>query len=73
MDEVQIQKKEIVKFYYFSEVGTCGDKKEEHEKYCEKMVQDGYTLLNITPLGNLDTFRDSYEGTIIYHWKLLKK
>ena len=61
---------EVVKFYYFSENATCGDKAEQHEQYCAKMLSDGYTLLSITPLGNLDDRRDSYEGTMIYHWKL---
>ena len=33
------------------------------------MIAQGYTLVNMTPLGNLDDRRDSYEGTIVYHWK----
>lgn len=69
----QEQKKEIVKFYYFSENAGCGENGDKHQEYCAKMLSDGYTLLSITPLGNLDDRRDSYEGTIIYHWRLLKK
>ena len=72
MSSQELQK-EVVKFYYFSENATCGDKAAQHEEYCAKMLSDGYTLLSVTPLGNLDDRRDSYEGTIIYHWKLLKK
>ena len=34
---------------------------------------NGYTLVNITSLGNLDDRRDSYEGTLIYHWKLKRE
>ena len=37
------------------------------------MVNNGYRLNRITPLGNLDDRRDSYEGTIIYHWRKLKR
>ena len=69
MSEHELQK-EVVKFYYFSENATCGDKAVQHEEYCAKMLSNGYTLLSVTPLGNLDDRRDSYEGTIIYHWKL---
>ena len=32
----------------------------------------GLILVNITQLGGLDDRRDSYEGTLIYHWKLKK-
>lgn len=62
---------EIVKFMYFSESGVCGENSQgtHHEKYCTEMLQQGYTLINMTPLGNLDDRRDSYEGTIVYHWK----
>ena len=37
------------------------------------MLKDGYTLVSITQLGNLDDRRDSYEGTIIYQWKKKKQ
>ena len=37
------------------------------------MIEKGYRLTGITPLGNLDDRRDSYEGTIIYHWRKLKR
>jgi hypothetical protein len=62
---------EIVKFFYFSELGTCGKETEDHQTYCNEMLKDGYTLVSMTPLGNLDVHRDSYEGTIVYHWKLV--
>mgnify|MGYP003971538073 CR=1 FL=1 len=64
---------EIIKFLYFSETGECGKNAEKHEKYCKEMVNNGYRLNRITPLGNLDDRRDSYEGTIIYHWRKLKR
>ena len=64
---------EVVKFFYFSELGTCGEGSKGHQKYCDKMLQDGYTLVSMTPMGNLDVRRDSFEGTIVYHWKLLLK
>ena len=35
------------------------------------MLKEGYTLVSMTPMGNLDVRRDSFEGTIVYHWKLL--
>ncbi len=62
--------KEVIRFYYFSELGLCGDDLNKHQEYCNKMISHGYTLIKITPLGNLDSHRDSYEGTLIYHWKL---
>jgi len=65
------KEKEIIKFLYFSELGDCGEDHKGHQKYCDKMLEDGYTLVSITPMGNLDVRRDSYEGTIVYHWKLL--
>ena len=65
------KRKEVIRFYYFSELGLCGDDK-GHQHYCDKMISHGYTLIKITPLGNLDNNRDSYEGTLIYHWKLNK-
>ena len=37
------------------------------------MLSQGYTLVNITSLGNLDDRRDSYEGTVIYHWRKKEK
>jgi len=64
---------EIIKFMYFSETGECGKNAEIHERYCKEMVNNGYRLNRITPLGNLDDRRDSYEGTIIYHWRKLKR
>ena len=66
------KEKEVIRFYYFSELGLCGDDKNRHQHYCDKMISHGYTLIKITPLGNLDNNRDSYEGTLIYHWKLNK-
>ncbi len=67
------KEKEVIRFYYFSERGACGDDKNKHQDYCNNMIRHGYTLVNITPLGNLcDNERDSYEGTLIYHWKLLE-
>ena len=35
------------------------------------MIEDGYSLVKVTPLGDLDDRRDSYEGTLIYHWRLV--
>lgn len=64
------KEKEIIRFYYFSEQGSCGDDRIKHEQYCNNMLKHGYTLISLTPMGNLDNQRDSYEGTIIYHWKL---
>lgn len=66
---------EFVKFMYFSESGECGEdsRATHHEKYCNDMLSQGYTLVNITSLGNLDDRRDSYEGTVIYHWKKKEK
>ena len=68
-------KDEVIKFYYFSDGGCCGNDStaNDHEKYCNNMVSNGYTLVNITSLGNLDDRRDSYEGTLIYHWKLKRE
>ena len=66
----QEQKKEIIKFFYFSELGDCGENSKVHQEYCDKMLNDGYTLISINPMGNLDVRRDSFEGTIVYHWKL---
>ena len=62
---------EFVKFMYFSESGECGENSQSvhHEKYCNDMLSQGFILVNITPLGNLDDRRDSYEGTVIYHWR----
>ena len=62
---------EVVKFYYFSESGACGSEStaDHHQRYCNEMLKDGYTLVSITQLGNLDDRRDSYEGTLIYQWK----
>jgi len=72
MDDLREKKeKEIIKFFYFSELGTCGQSYKEHQSYCDEMLKDGYTLVSMTPLGNLDVHRDSYEGTLVYHWKLL--
>ena len=67
-------KEEIIKFLYFSESGCCGvnSTSEHHETYCEEMIRKGYTLVNVHSMGNLDDRRDSYEGTLIYHWKLKK-
>lgn len=64
------KEKEIIRFYYFSEQGICGDDRHKHQEYCNNMLKHGYTLVNMTTMGNLDNHRDSYEGTIIYHWKL---
>ncbi len=64
------KEKEIIRFYYFSEQGICGDDRHKHQEYCNNMLKHGYTLTNMTTMGNLDNHRDSYEGTIIYHWKL---
>lgn len=62
---------EMVKFVYFSENGSCGKDGKNHEEYCESMIKKGYTLIHLSPLGGLDDRRDSYEGTIIYHWRKL--
>ena len=62
---------EMVKFVYFSENGSCGKDGKNHEEYCESMIKKGYTLVHLSPLGGLDDRRDSYEGTIIYHWRKL--
>ena len=35
------------------------------------MLKNGYSLVSMTPLGDLDVRRDSYEGTLVYHWKLV--
>ena len=66
---------EVVKFMYFSESGECGQdsRANNHEQYCSDMLKQGFTLINMTPLGNLDDRRDSYEGTIVYHWKKKEK
>ena len=64
------KEKEVIRFYYFSELGLCGDNKTRHQHYCDNMLKHGYTLKSLTPIGNLDNNRDSYEGTIIYHWML---
>lgn len=63
---------EIVKFFYFSEAGCCGEKNtaEQHQQYCDEMLAKGYTLSDLTTLGGLDDRRDSWEGTLIYHWVL---
>ena len=37
------------------------------------MLSEGYTLVSMKSLGGLDDRRDSYEGTMIYHWKLKKE
>tara|TARA_B000000437_G_C11478715_1_gene237865 strand:+ start:94 stop:360 length:267 start_codon:yes stop_codon:yes gene_type:complete len=68
-------KQEVIRFYYFSEGGVCGQNStaKDHEEYCNGMLAKGYTLVRITPLGNLDKYRDSYEGTLIYQWKLDQK
>ena len=60
---------ELVKFVYFSENGSCGKNGNGHEEYCESMIKQGYTLIHLCQLGGLDDRRDSYEGTIIYHWR----
>ena len=62
---------EIVKFFYFSELGNCGENYEGHQTYCDKMLKEGYSLVSMIPLGNLDVRRDSYEGTLVYHWRLV--
>lgn len=73
MENSEDLEKEVVKFYYFSENGSCGDSDEKHSTYCSNMIKNGYTLISVNPLGNLDDRRDSYEGTIIYHWRLMRK
>ena len=70
------KKNEVIKFFYFSEVGgdhanNCSAN--DHQKYCDEMLSNGYTLVDITHLGGLDDRRDSYEGTLIYHWRLKQK
>jgi hypothetical protein len=70
LKKIENKEKEIIKFYYFSELETCGVGKLIHQKYCDKMIDNGYSLEKIIPLGNLDIKRDSYEGTLIYHWKI---
>ena len=70
-DSTQKKEQEIIKFLYFSELGDCGQDHKGHQKYCDEMLSDGYTLVSLTPMGNLDVRRDSFEGTIVYHWKLL--
>mgnify|MGYP006452866993 FL=1 len=66
------KKEEIIRFYYFSEGGVCGTDAtaNDHQKYCYEMLENGYTLVSMKSLGGLDDRRDSYEGTIIYHWRL---
>jgi hypothetical protein len=66
------KKSELVEFMYFSECGDCGANTSKHQEYCDKKLNEGYALVNITQLGGLDDRRDSYEGTLIYHWKLKK-
>jgi hypothetical protein len=68
--KIENKNKEIIKFFYFSELNLVGYDKKFHQKYCDIMIENNYTLVKIIPLGNLDTNRDSYEGTLIYHWKL---
>jgi hypothetical protein len=68
--KIENKNKEIIKFFYFSELDICGSSKKIHQEYCDKMIENNYTLVKITPLGNLDMNRDSYEGTLIYHWKI---
>ena len=70
-DNVEKKEREIIKFFYFSELGDCGEDYKGHQKYCNKMLKDGYSLVSMTPLGDLDVRRDSYEGTLVYHWKLV--
>ena len=65
------KEREIIKFFYFSELGDCGENYKGHQKYCDGMLKDGYSLVSMTPLGDLDVRRDSYEGTLVYHWKLV--
>ena len=48
------KEQEIVKFFYFSELGTCGENSKGHQEYCDKMLKEGYTLVSMTPMGNLD-------------------
>lgn len=60
---------ELVKFVYFSENGSCGKNSKGHEEYCQSMIKQGYTLVHLCQLGGLDDRRDSYEGTIVYHWR----
>lgn len=63
---------EIVKFFYFSELWKLWRRLPRgHQEYCDKMLKDGYSLVSMTPLGDLDVRRDSYEGTLVYHWKLV--
>ena len=64
---------EMVRFVYFSEAGVCGKTGKNHEEYCDGMVKQGYTLVSLTPLGGLDDRRDSYEGTLIYHWRKINR
>jgi len=66
------KRKEVIKFYYFSEGDCCGTNctAKDHQKYCDEMLSEGYTLVSMKSLGGLDDRRDSYEGTMIYHWKL---
>ena len=71
MADNEKKEKEIIKFYYFSELGECGENAKKHEEYCKKMIEDGYSLVKVTPLGDLDDRRDSYEGTLIYQWRLV--
>ena len=66
------KKHEIIDFLYFSECGNCGESKDYHQKYCNEKLLEGYTLVGITQLGGLDDRRDSYEGTLIYNWRLKK-
>jgi len=70
MKKIENKNKEIIKFFYFSELNLVGNDKKIHQRYCDKMIENNYSLLKIIPLGNLDINRDSYEGTLIYHWKL---
>jgi hypothetical protein len=66
------KKEEIIRFFYFSEGNCCGTNctANDHQKYCDEMLDNGYTLVSMKSLGGLDDRRDSYEGTLIYHWKL---
>ena len=71
-EQTTMSSPEIVKFFYFSEAGCCGENNtaEHHQQYCDEMLAKGYTLTDLTTLGGLDDRRDSWEGTLIYHWVL---
>ena len=35
------KEKEVIRFYYFSEQGICGDDRHKHQEYCNNMLKHG--------------------------------